>query len=230
MAYSELIKNISHIREYMREFFVYGFRSRKEVGSKSARSYDDERRRIESWLSNYMSFHQDADGKYVFISADGRRVRKNPLYQAWKAKSFTKNDITLHFFLLDALSRKDGLFLPDIVEKLDFDYFFFFEADYQVDESTLRKKLKEYTDLGLLTAEKQGNRLVYRLSADRIHLRSWFDAICFFSEADPLGVIGSFLQDKFEAPPDCFSFKHNYLLFAPDSGILLDFLTAIREK
>ena len=62
MAYSELIKDISRIRDYMREFFVYGFKSREEVGSKSARSYDNERRRIESWLSEYMSFHQDING------------------------------------------------------------------------------------------------------------------------------------------------------------------------
>ena len=46
MAYSELIKDFSRIRDYMREFFVYGFKSRDEYGQKSARSYDNERRRI----------------------------------------------------------------------------------------------------------------------------------------------------------------------------------------
>ena len=46
MAYSELVKGISRIRDYMREFFVYGFKSREEIGSKSARSYDNERRRM----------------------------------------------------------------------------------------------------------------------------------------------------------------------------------------
>ena len=30
MAYSELIKNFDRIREYMRQFYVYGFRSRTE--------------------------------------------------------------------------------------------------------------------------------------------------------------------------------------------------------
>ena len=95
MAYSELIKDFSRIRDYMREFFVYGFKSREEVGGKSARSYDNERRRIESWLGEYMSFHQDTNGKNVFISVDSRRVPQNPLYQAWRAASFTRNDITL---------------------------------------------------------------------------------------------------------------------------------------
>ena len=46
MAYKELIKNFNRIRDYMREFYVYGFKSREEYTNKSARSYDDEHRRI----------------------------------------------------------------------------------------------------------------------------------------------------------------------------------------
>ena len=45
-AYQELIKNFERVRAYMREFYVYGFRTRDEVGRMSARSYDDERRRM----------------------------------------------------------------------------------------------------------------------------------------------------------------------------------------
>ena len=40
MAYSELIKSFERIRNYMREFYVYGFKSREEYSIKSARSYD----------------------------------------------------------------------------------------------------------------------------------------------------------------------------------------------
>lgn len=32
MAYSELIKNFDRIRDYMRQFYVYGFKSRTEYG------------------------------------------------------------------------------------------------------------------------------------------------------------------------------------------------------
>lgn len=52
----------------MREFYVYGFKSRDEFTKKSARSYDDEKRRLESWLGDYMQFRQTADGKNVFLS------------------------------------------------------------------------------------------------------------------------------------------------------------------
>ena len=60
MAYSELIKNFEKIRSYMRDFYIYGFRTRTEFVRKSARSYDNERRRVESWLKGAVSFRQDA--------------------------------------------------------------------------------------------------------------------------------------------------------------------------
>ena len=85
----------------MREFYVYGFKSRTEYNAKSARSYDDERRRLESWLGDYMRFTQTPEGKNVFLSVDSRVTRKNPFYKAWKAKSFTYGDITLHFAIFD---------------------------------------------------------------------------------------------------------------------------------
>ena len=66
MAYNELVKNFKRIRDYMREFYVYGFKSRDEFNKKSARSYDDERRRLESWLGDYMQFRQTAEGKNMF--------------------------------------------------------------------------------------------------------------------------------------------------------------------
>ena len=97
-SYSELIKNFVKIRSYMREFYVYGFKSRDEYNEKSARSYDDERRRTESWLGDHMSFVRLPEGKNVFISIDSRVSRHNPFYKALKAKSFT--DGILPFTLL----------------------------------------------------------------------------------------------------------------------------------
>ena len=102
-SYSELIKNFERIRAYMREFYVYGIKSREDYKSKSTRTYDDERRRMESWLGDHMSFVRTSEGKNVFISIDSRVSDHNPLYKAWKAKSFTDGDITLHFILFDIL-------------------------------------------------------------------------------------------------------------------------------
>ena len=95
MAYSELLKDFGRIRDYMRDFYVFGFKNRGEYDAKSIRSYDNERRRIESWLGEYMHFQQTASGKCVFLSVDSRSILRNPLYKAFRAKSFTDNDMGL---------------------------------------------------------------------------------------------------------------------------------------
>lgn len=229
MAYSELIKDVSRIRDYMREFFVYGFKSRDEVGKKSARSYDNEKRRIESWLAGYMSCRQDANGKAVFFSVDSRHIPHNPLYKAWKAASFTKNDISLHFILLDILANGKPRSLAELVNIIDDDYLSCFAEAEPTDESTLRKKLKEYVDVGLLKTEKQGKQYLYSISKNSVDLDKWSDAVAFFSEGNSLGVVGSFLLDKYDEPQDdIFTFKHRYLLFALDNGIMMDLLNTIR--
>ena len=48
MAYSELVKRFDRVRDYMRDFLIFGFKTREDFGQKSARTYDNERRRIES--------------------------------------------------------------------------------------------------------------------------------------------------------------------------------------
>ena len=116
MAYSELLKNFNKIRDYMRKFYVYGFKSRDEFTGKSARSYDDERRRLESWLGEYMRFRHTPTGKNMFISIDSRESYHNPLFKAWKAKSFTDGDITLHFILFDILCNSEvSLTIDEII-------------------------------------------------------------------------------------------------------------------
>ena len=228
MAYSELIKNFARIRDYMREFYVYGFKSRDEYDAKSARSYDNERRRIESWLGDYIAFRQDAAGKNVFLSVDSRQIPHNPLHKAFKAKSFTNKDITLHFYILDILADGCALSCREIVDCIDDEYLSRFSGAFSLDESTVRKKLKEYEGLGLLRAEKKGREVFYRRTDSvPFPLSSWADALAFYSEEDPMGVVGSFLLDKLDEGPDVFRFKHHYILHALDSDILCQLLQAI---
>ena len=51
-VYSELIKNFEKIREYVRDFYIFGFHTRESFDAKSKRTYDNEKRRIESWRSH----------------------------------------------------------------------------------------------------------------------------------------------------------------------------------
>lgn len=228
MAYSELIKNFNHIREYMKEFYVYGFKSRDEFKRKSGRSYDDERRRIESWLGDYMQFRQTASGKNMFLSIDSRTTRHNPLYKGWKTKSFTDGEITLHFMLFDILHSEDvSLTLAEITGKID-EMLAGFEGPRHFDESTVRKKLKQYEAEGLVLMEKQGRTVRYRRAADLPLPKP--DFLDFFSEAAPCGVIGSYLLDREEGAGSHFAFKHHYITGAMDSEILYQLFLAMQEK
>lgn len=227
MAYSELIKNFNRIREYMREFYVYGFKCRDEYTKKSLRSYDNEKRRMESILGDHMKFRQTSDGKNVFLSIDSRVSRHNPLYKAWKAKSFTDGDITLHFIILDVLkSEKEGIGFTELLERI---YSMLPETARLFDESTIRKKLKEYVEEGIIRAEKNGKTVTYYLE-EITDMDPYADVLDFFSEVAPCGVIGSFLIDKTESHEDHFAFKHHYITDALDSEIICSLFEAMGEK
>lgn len=52
--FQELVKSLAKSREYVRDFYIYGFKSREDFDNKSPRTYDNERRRMESWLASYI--------------------------------------------------------------------------------------------------------------------------------------------------------------------------------
>ncbi len=226
MAYSELIKNFNRIRDYMREFYVYGFKSRDEYTKKSARSYDDEKRRMESLLGDCMRFRKAPDGKNVFISINSRITHHNPLYKAWKAKSFTDGDITLHFIIMDILACGDGLTVSEISDRVGE---YMPESDRLFDESTITKKLKEYVGEGLLGTKKSGKNVLYFRNGST-DLSSCGDLLDFFSEVAPCGVIGSYLLDKNDIHDDHFAFKHHYITSSLDSEIVCGLFDAMSKK
>lgn len=234
VAYQELIKNFENIRGYMNEFFIYGFRTRDEYQDKSSRSYDNERRRIKSYLGDLVTFAQNENGRNVFISLDGSEMTRNPLYKAFRSKSFTAKDITLHFTLLDILSDGRCHTLREIIDTIDTIYLDDFEEPVFFDESTLRKKLNEYAEIGIVKIIKKGRCVSYQISEDNIRLADYNDAVRFFAEINPLGVVGSYIRDRLDDvcrdSYDIFSFKNNYLMNAYDSEIIELIFEGIHEK
>ncbi len=227
MGYSELIKNFERIRDYVHEFYVYGYKTRTEYDKKSPRSYDNERRRLESWLGDYISSHRTAKGKNMFLSIDSRAAGGNPLYRVFKSKSFTDGDITLHFILFDILSGGKALSLSEITREID-EYLSGFEAPQSFEESTVRKKLSEYIRLGVITSVKDGRRTLYKKSPS-FDLSQWREALEFFSEAGMCGVIGSFLLDGMGGGSEYFTFKHHYVTHVLESEVLCALFEAISE-
>ncbi|MBE6631885.1 MAG: WYL domain-containing protein [Ruminococcaceae bacterium] len=229
-SYSELIKNFEKVRAYIREFYIYGFKSRDEYKSKSLRSYDDERRRIESWLGDHMNFVRTPEGKNIFISIDSRSIGHNPFYKALKAKSFTDGDITLHFIIFDILCEPSvKRTVSEIMSEIDKEYLSGFETPMVFDESTVRKKLKEYCNEGILVREKGGRKVYYRRS-ESTDVSGLNEALHYFSEVAPCGAVGSFILDKEDLDNDTFTFKHHYITGAMDSGVLTSLFVAMREK
>ena len=228
MPYKEQIKNFNRIRDYIREFYIYGFKNRQEFTNKSARSYDNERRRLENILGEYMQSRQTDNKKNVFLAIDSRTTTHNPLYKVWKMKSFTDGDITLHFILMDILqSTNESMTLHEIIKQLD-EYLKVFQQPRIFDESTIRKKLREYVKEGIIKIHKQGKTLYYTIS-DQMDCYDT-DILDFFSEVAPCGVIGSFLLDKNEKHTSKFRLKHHYITEAIDSEILYQLFDAIHDQ
>ena len=226
--FQELIKNFERIRDYMRQFFLYGFKVRSEFGEKSGRTYDNERRRIESYLNGYIHADYTSRGKQVSVHMDSKQIASNPLYAAWKSKSFTDNDLLLHFFLLDLLGNGQPLTVPALCELLAE------RMETIPDLQTVRNKCREYERLGILEAEKTRKAYAYRL-APPMDLEGTplysdlMQAVKFCSEAMPFGFVGSTLLDREFLHNDLFSWKHYFLVHTLEDQVLLDILSAIRE-
>ena len=227
-GFSELIKNFSRTRDYVRDFFIYGCKLRGDFSRKSSRTYDDERRRIESWLGDYVTSDNSRHGRQISVSVDSGHILENPLYQAYYAKSFTDNDIRLHFLLLDLLADGKAYTLHELTEQLSLAY----EAIF--DEQTVRGKLREYVSEGLILSEKHGKTALFRLSPDTLHglteaYPGLTDAVRFFSEIQPFGVVGNSILRGNDLQNTCFLMKHNYIVRTLEDEILCPILDAIRS-
>ena len=226
--FSELIKNFDKIRDYMRDFYIYGFKARGDYTQKSLRTYDNERRRIESYLGDYIKWDVTNGSKRVFISLDSSRIFQNPLYSAWKSKSFTDNDIVLHFYILDFLKRDKYLSCEALTNLICE------ESELCFDSQTVRIKLNEYVKEGILLANKEGKKFYFSLCEDYLHnidcYNDIIDALKYFQEAAPFGVIGSYILDNEEKENDIFAFKHHYVVHTLEDKVLLDILEVIKEK
>ncbi len=226
-VFSELIKNFDKIRDYIRDLYIYGFKTRDDFKQKSGRSYDNEKRRIESYMHDYIIQKNTKKGKNIIINVDASKIASNPLYAAWKSKSFTSNDIMLHFYLLDILSDNIPRSVPELTEIIS-------EKSGRIFENqTIRLKCVEYEKEGLLFSEKDGKKLYYRISEmffSDFNYKYISDAICFFSEAGFFGEIGSYIMDNSDLKNEIFSFKHHYIVHTLDDAVLYKIINAMRMK
>lgn len=231
-GYSELIKNFEKIRDFTRDFFVYGLRGRGDYRAVSERSYDNERRRIESYLSEHIVKRHDSRGKTISISSNTTAKTSNPLFKIWQTKSFTKWDCFLHFVILDIMSVLQSLRVNDFAEIISRDYALDMDNE-PVDTMTIRNKLNEYTMLGILEVNKQGKTLYYSLKQnplDNLKLdakEGLNTALSFYKNLLPGGFIGHSINRTTDGP---FIYKQIFFSQVLDDEVLLQVLRAIRDK
>ncbi len=226
--FHELIKSFPKTREYVRDFFVYGFKTRNEFKNKSPRTYDNERRRLESWLSPFVHKDHLSNGANISLAIDSNLLDTNPLFRVWKTKSFTDNDIVLHFFILDLLQDGGKMTAEEITDDLLTEYEAFFDIQ------TVRRKCNAYQKEGLLQKQRKGKTVVYSLDTS---LAQWLksnetilDALAFFQLAGNLGMIGNQLTDQFDYQNQTFRVKHSFFVHTLEDEILLDLLNIIHQQ
>lgn len=226
--FQELIRNFSKTRDYVRDFFVYGFKSRNDFKNKSPRTYDNERRRLESWLSPYVRKDYASNGSNISLAIDSSLLDTNPLFRVWKTKSFTDNDITLHFLILDMLQDGRALTTEQITDLLLTEYETLFDIQ------TVRRKCNSYTEEGLLDKQKSGKTVLFSLNNKlSIWLKSneeILDALSFFQMAECFGIVGNFLSEQLDSCNQSFRMKHSFFVHTLEDEILLSLLDAMNKK
>ena len=226
--FQELVKSFPKTREYVRDFFVYGFKTRDEFKNKSPRTYDNERRRLESWLGEHVRKDHVSNGANISLAIDSNLLDTNPLFRVWKTKSFTDNDIVLHFLILDLFQDGTELTVEEITSALLEEY----EALFDI--QTVRRKCNAYEKEGLLNKKKSGKTIVFSIDNSlAVWIKSnegMLDALSFYQMAGNFGIIGNYLSEQLDHHNQTFRVKHSFCVHTLEEEILFDLLDAMNKK
>lgn len=226
--FKELIKSFSKSREYVRDFFVYGFKTRDEFKGWSSRTYDNERRRLESWLSGHVKQEYNGKEKNIYLSIDSNLLDTNPLYRVWKTKSFTDNDIMLHFYILDYLLKFKNQTADEIADGILEEYGIVF------DSQIVRRKCNQYAKEGILAKEKNGKEIFYQLTPSFRQFLSEHPglkhAVKLYQLTSPLGILGNTIMDNAGFENDLFRVKHSFFVHTLEDEILLLLLEGMHNE
>ncbi len=227
-AFQELVKSFPKSRDYVRDFFVYGFKTRTDFTNKSPRTYDNERRRLECWLAPYVRKDYAPNGSNISLAIDSNLLDTNPLYRVWKTKSFTDNDIVLHFLILMLLQDGVSRTAEEITDCLLQEYGTLFDIQ------TVRRKCNRYEKEGFLQKHKRKNQAVYSIEN---HCAHWIksreqvlDALAFYQMAGNFGIIANILLDQFDSQNTSFRVKHSFFVHTLEDAILLELLGCIKQR
>ena len=240
-----LIRDYSDIRDILRDIYIYGCFSRDDYINKgiSGRKYDNEHRRITSYLPDKF-IKKKRDGKRVlpYCSYNMTETPENFLAETYRNKSFTLLDIMSYFFVLSLLNENQGMTLSELLEVIP-------EENDEViyTKDNLRKKIDELIDKGLIFSEKTGSKVIYKITEDSLRvfetqeLTDIYWLIEFVKNVSPIEMPYFFLQRKLKLylyanrgihmdDVHAFQYKHNHLFNVLDNEVILIILRAIHAQ
>lgn len=220
--YQELVKSFDNIRKISQDFFIYGYNGRGDFPFISDRMYDNELRRIKSYLKNYVITTQTKEKKTISISSNTIYDTINPLFELFSGKSFTSKDCFLHFVLLDILSNYKTKSLNEIYDEILDNY-----DPIDLDIMTVRNKLHEYIDLGIIMLSKENNKNLYTLQNQIIIDDKLIETLIFFQNIVPLGYI---LNPITSNKKSSYIYKQVFFSNVLDDEYVLILLNAIENK
>ena len=218
-------------RERIRDYYIEGL-SRFSNYDGAERS----NRKIHTRISSFLEDCIINSDKKTYISLDTRKCEENPFFRLWQIKKSSDEDMTLLFIILDILSDGKEKTLTEISDLVDEYIEKVYDKDFLIHKDTIRNRLKEYTELGIIDCKESKNKLWYCLHYDRDIIELLFDsfgeeALHFTSETMPCGIIGFLILENLSLYRSTdIHFKHHYLSNALDSEIMLKLLAAIYRK
>lgn len=240
-----LIRDYSDIRDILRDIYIYGCFSRDDYINKgiSGRKYDNEQRRITSYLPDKF-IKKKREGKRVlpYCSYNMTETPENFLAETYRNKSFTLLDIMSYFFVLTLLNEGQGMTLPELLEVIPEE-----NAEIIYTKDNLRKKLDELIEKGLIASKKVGRRVLYKTVEDSLgyfetqELTDIYWLLEFVKNVNPIEMPYFFLQRKLRLylyanrgiqvdDIHTFQYKHNHLFNVLDNEVVLVILRAIHAQ
>lgn len=221
-------------RPYLRGFYVEGFRSKQDVKIKGGTTYNDLLKRLEKLENSPLSSRAERHEKVRFISIDSRAGRSNPLYPFWTLATFTERQLLFFFFVMDILHEPGREKTVEeiragirelIYKAVTADE----EKEIPLSEDLVPKELIRLSELGLLNRRIERRRAYYSRPFG-IPLNGAENALTFFSEIAPCGVIGYLMPGQKKVKTAPFRFKHHYVTSSLDSEVLSALFFAMRHK
>lgn len=221
------IRNVESIRDFARDMFVYGLKSKSEYTEKSDRSHDEYTRQLGDWFQECLQTRtvevENKRKNVKYLSLDCRDYAKNPLYQMWKGCSFTKNEIVFFFSLLERLSdKKEAQSIGEIMATYDEIH----RASGFTQDAAQKWIQNKGLPLGIVVRPKRGRFTL----APIYNLSELQDLLLYYSEIAPGGVLGSFILDKQDQSDIPFRYKQHFAGQAFDCEIICKSLYAIKEN